>query len=187
MLGTDYISVRSGGTCNCDLHCPDQGLEAEAAGDEGADARSEALHVALLEDAVQKPDKDACACACSGRASRMPGEVWPALLWSRDLSCSRRRWDGMQGTNGQPDRLSFDAGRRERNGKWYVVPALKQRVTYRNAERPCSAVTPMSPLFDRPADPHCALAQPGSGSRSPGYKHAPGAGDLCCGTTLPST
>lgn len=34
----------------------------------------------------------------------------------------------------------------------------------------------MSPLFDKPADPHCALAQSGSGSRSPGYKHAQGQG-----------
>lgn len=105
MLGTDYISVCSGGTCNCDLHCPDQGLEAEAAGDEGADARSEALHVALLEDAVPKSDKVACACEFVQGESQAWGGL-PALLWSRDLSCGRRRWDGMQGTNGQPARLS---------------------------------------------------------------------------------
>lgn len=59
-----------------------------------------------------------------------------------------------------------------------MVPALKQRVSYRNAEWPRSAITPMPPLFGRPADPQCELAQSGSGSRSPGYKHAQGQGTL---------
>lgn len=85
----------------------------------------------------------------------------------------------------QIDRLSFDAGRRERNGQWYVVPALKQRVSYRNAEWPCSAITPVAPLFGRPADPQSALAQPGSGSRSPGYKLVRGRGLLLQYYALP--
>lgn len=97
------------------------------------------------------------------------------MLWSKDTEL----WSlgGMHKRTG----LTFDSGRCEWNGQWYVVPALKQRVSYRNAERPCtvgSAITTPCPLFGKPADPHCALAQCGGGSRSPGYKHAvPGAGD----------
>lgn len=102
-VGHRYISALSaqGGVCNCDLHCPAQGLEAEAAGDEGADARSEALQVVPVEDDAQRSDEDVCVCSC--RASRMPGEDWPALLLSRDSSCGRRRWDGMQGGGRQTD------------------------------------------------------------------------------------
>lgn len=77
-VGHRYISALSaqGCVCNCDLHCPAQGLEAEAAGDEGADARSEALQVVPVEDDAQRSDEDVCVCSC--RASRMPGEDWPA-------------------------------------------------------------------------------------------------------------
>lgn len=88
---------------------------------------------------------------------------WPALLWSRDLGCGRRRWDGWDagGTNGQPDSqldcLSIDTCRCERNGQWYVVPALKQRVSYRNAEWLLSAITPMAPLVRQACrSPMCA-------------------------------
>lgn len=38
--------------------------------------------------------------------------------------------------------------------------------------------SPPSPLVRQAADPQCELAQSGSGSRSPGYKHAQGQGTL---------
>lgn len=100
VLGTDYISGRSGGACN-ELHCPDQGLGAEAAGDEGADARSDALQVVRLEDDVQRIDKDACACFVQGDSHARGGLVCFALvrrleLWSSTLGF------GMQGDKRTP-------------------------------------------------------------------------------------
>ena len=99
------------------------------------------------------------------------------------MGCGRQT----DGQGRQADRLSFDTGRRERNGQWYAVPAMKQKVSYRNAERRCSAITPPAPLFGKPADPQCALAQAGSGSRSPGYRHARGQGTPAAVLHTPST
>lgn len=86
------------------------------------------MHAVRLEDDVQSPDEDGM-WACSYRASRTPGKGWPALLWSRDLSCGRRRWiwDGMQGDKRTARRPASLAGRLTLagasgmvNGTWYL-------------------------------------------------------------------